>query len=120
MKLLNGATITKDGSYLPRRVSFKAYDQLLDEERGSNWIISADENFEHIRLNKIGVVTPTRGFSTMKFIPGRPNEIIAIKSEEIKAKDLNKSYLTVFSLDGKILLPETYIADEKIEGIEIY
>jgi hypothetical protein len=31
-----------------------------------------------------------------------------------------RSYITVFTLDGKILLPETYIAEEKIEGLEIY
>jgi len=103
--------------FLPRRVSKESYDENEDVKRGSNIIISASEDFKHITHKRIGTITPTRGFSTMKFIPGRPNEIVAIKSEE--DGPTMKSYLTVFSLDGKVLLEETFIADEKIEGLEI-
>jgi soluble calcium-activated nucleotidase 1 len=103
--------------FLPRRVSKDKYDENEDVKRGSNIILSASEDFTHITYKKIGTVTPTRGFSTMKFIPGRPNEIVAIKSEE--EGESMKSYLTVFNLDGQVLLEETLIANEKVEGLEI-
>jgi soluble calcium-activated nucleotidase 1 len=103
--------------FLPRRVSSLMYNEDEDIKRGSNLLISASEDFSHIYTQTIGTITPTRGFSTMKFIPGRPNEIVAIKSEEVD--DKMKSYIMVFSLDGTVLLPETLIADEKVEGLEI-
>jgi hypothetical protein len=54
----------------------------------------------------------------MKLIPGKPNEIIAIKTEE--EGDKMKSYLLIFNhVTGEILFPETLIEMEKFEGIEI-
>ncbi|KAL9657985.1 hypothetical protein ABK040_016635 [Willaertia magna] len=103
--------------FLPRRVSFESYDEKLDEQRGSNVVISASEDFSNVEVMKIGNVTPPRGFSSVKFIPGRPNELIALKSEE--TDDGLKSYIMVFNLEGKILLPETKVIDDKMEGLEI-
>ncbi|KAL0476609.1 calcium-activated nucleotidase [Acrasis kona] len=103
--------------FLPRRVSTQKYDENEDVKRGSNYILSASEDFLHITYKTVGVITPTRGFSSFKFIPGRPNEIIAVKSEEIGEE--MQSFVTVFNLDGKVLMEETRIAGEKIEGIEI-
>jgi soluble calcium-activated nucleotidase 1 len=54
---------------------------------------------------------PTRGFSSLKFIPGKNNEIIALKSEEIGDKMV--SFILIFDINGKIILPETKIGDEK-------
>jgi len=103
--------------FLPRRVSQLKYDEVEDVKRGSNYIISASEDFQHISYKTIGVITPTRGFSSMKFIPGRPNEIVAIKSEEVGEE--MQSFITVFNLDGKVLMEETKITGEKVEGLEI-
>ncbi|EFC45878.1 apyrase family protein [Naegleria gruberi] len=105
--------------FLPRRVSFETYDEKKDEQRGSNHVISASEDFSDITVTKIGeIISPARGFSSVKFIPGRPNEIVAVKSEE--TDDAIRSYIMVFDIaTNKILLPETKIIDEKIEGLEI-
>jgi soluble calcium-activated nucleotidase 1 len=103
--------------FLPRRVSKLPYDEEKDVNRGSNIMIAASEDFKSISVKRIGDVTPTRGFSTFKFIPGRPREIVAVKTEEVGEK--MSSYITVFNTSGKVLLPETLIAEEKIEGIEI-
>lgn len=67
---------------LPRRVSTHSYDDEDEVIRGSNKMIIASPDFTNIKVIEVGTITPTRGFSTLKFIPGRPNEIVAIKSEE--------------------------------------
>jgi soluble calcium-activated nucleotidase 1 len=80
-------------------------------------MLIASEDFNDIEVVKVGVKTETRGFSSFKFIPSRPNEIVALKTEEKEHK--MKSYITVFDITGRVLLKETKIGDEKFEGIEI-
>jgi soluble calcium-activated nucleotidase 1 len=59
----------------------------------------------------------TKGYSSFKFIPGTEDRIIvALKSEEVSGKVA--SYVTVFTLDGKILLKDIKIGNVKYEGIE--
>jgi soluble calcium-activated nucleotidase 1 len=103
--------------FLPRRVSKEKYDEKIELKKGSNTIITADENFKNFEVKRIGTKTPIRGFSSVKFIPGRPNELIALKSEEEHEKQ--RAYVTVFNLDGEVLLEETLIGEEKYEGLEI-
>jgi soluble calcium-activated nucleotidase 1 len=68
-------------------------------------------------VSYIGEVVPTHGFSSFKFIPDTSDEfIVALKSEENEGQVA--SYITVFSIKGQILMPETKIADQKYEGIE--
>ena len=43
--------------------------------------------------------------------------LVALKSEEDNGK--TATYITVLSLDGKVLMEEEYIGDKKYEGIEI-
>ena len=59
-----------------------------------------------------------RGFSSFKFIPGLNDEvIIALKTLEYKGT--TKSFITVFKINGKILLPDTIISEtHKYEGLE--
>ncbi len=58
-------------------------------------------------------ITPERGFSTFKFVPGSgDNVILALKSAEYSATDRQTSYVTVLTLDGKELMPETEIAGD--------
>ena len=107
---------------LPRRVSKKPYDENEDERRGSNTVILASEDFSVIEVKHITPLTPTRGFSEFKFLPGsNDNIIVALKSEENEEEQTQNSYITVFSLDGTILLEETEIPDHlKFEGLEFY
>lgn len=65
----------------------------------------------------IGDVIPTHGYSSFKFLPGTHDRIIvALKSEEVGSK--TASYITVFNIDGTIILPEIKVANHKYEGIE--
>ena len=91
---------------------------MEDEKRGSNLMLTADENFKRIKLSHVGHLDqPTHGFSTFKFIPDtQESVIVALKSEEFQGKIA--SYIMVFKRDGTILMPEEYIGDHKFEGFE--
>ena len=105
-------------TFLPRRASKKKYNDVEDETHGTNLILEASENFDHIQLKTVGDLDkPTHGFSSLKFLPDtKDSVIVALKSEEYQGKVA--TYITVFKRDGTILYPETYIGDHKYEGIE--
>ncbi|KAL5017820.1 hypothetical protein ScPMuIL_003542 [Solemya velum] len=103
--------------FLPRRVSHQQYEEVADERRAANMLLSTDDNFEKIDIRFVGDVNPTHGFSSFKFIPGTNDEIIvAIKSEENRGKIA--SYIMVFTIYGDIILSEKKISELKYEGIE--
>lgn len=108
--------------FLPRRVSSEAYDEDADEKRGSNKIILMSEDLSEVEVREVGTITPERGFSTFKFVPGSKDTIIvAIKSEEKAADDSQSAHITVFTIDGKVLLEETELTGGyKFEGLEIW
>lgn len=69
------------------------------------------------QVRHVGDIIPTHGFSSFKFIPNTRDElIVALKSEEIDGK--TSTYLMVFTIEGKILLPEVKVGEHKYEGIE--
>eukprot|EP01111_Echinosteliopsis_oligospora_P009692 TRINITY_DN2883_c0_g1_i1.p1 TRINITY_DN2883_c0_g1~~TRINITY_DN2883_c0_g1_i1.p1 ORF type:complete len:356 (-),score=68.27 TRINITY_DN2883_c0_g1_i1:39-1106(-) len=103
--------------FLPRRVSKEQYDDTKDESRGSNLMISTDEYFKDIKVTEVGPKIPTHGFSAFVFVPYRETEVVALKSEEFEGSI--STYITVFTLDGKVLMEETKIGDVKFEGVEI-
>lgn len=104
---------------LPRRVSTEAYNDMLDEKRGSNKLVIASEDFSTVQVRDVGTVTPLRGFSSFKFFPRTgDNVIVAIKSVEIEVENLQTSFLTVFDVHGNVLLEETELpGGHKYEGI---
>jgi len=103
--------------FLPRRASKEKYDDVMDEKRGTNLMILADEKFKSIQTKTVGKIEPTHGFSSFKFLPGSQDKIIiALKSEEFEGNI--STYVLAFDIQGKILLPEQKIADKKFEGIE--
>eukprot|EP01138_Halocafeteria_seosinensis_P006723 gb/GECG01006875.1/.p1 GENE.gb/GECG01006875.1/~~gb/GECG01006875.1/.p1 ORF type:complete len:407 (+),score=57.47 gb/GECG01006875.1/:1-1221(+) len=108
--------------FLPRRMSKEAYDDKVDEKKGANTVILANEDFTDLQSFRVGTLTPERGFSSAKFVPGsRDQVLVALKSEE--NSDLENagqsSYITVFDLQGNTLLEETQIPGaHKFEGIE--
>lgn len=66
---------------------------------------------------KIGDLNPLRGFSSFKFLPGsRDSIIIALKTEEYLGQ--TATYITAFSVEGVIIMPETKVVDKKFEGLE--
>jgi soluble calcium-activated nucleotidase 1 len=110
--------VLKKWFFFPRRHSTLSYDDKEDERRGTNIMISADADFDHVEVSKIGPLTLTRGFSSIVFLPGRETIVLALKSEEVE--DVVASYITVLNVvTGEVLLEEEYINDIKFEGVEI-
>ncbi|KAM6957505.1 soluble calcium-activated nucleotidase 1 isoform 1-T2 [Aplochiton taeniatus] len=103
--------------FLPRRVSQDRYEETADERRASNLVLSCSSDFKDITASRVGPLNPTHGFSSFKFVPNTDDQIIlALKSEEDAGKVA--TYILAFTLDGRLLLPETKIGDVKYEGIE--
>ncbi|KAJ8389690.1 hypothetical protein AAFF_G00115660 [Aldrovandia affinis] len=103
--------------FLPRRASSERYDETADERRGTNLVLGCSPNFRDITASRVGQLNPTHGFSSFKFVPNTDDQIVlALKSEEDAGKIA--TYILAFTLDGRILLPETKIGDVKYEGLE--
>ncbi|KAM7386939.1 hypothetical protein PAMA_009525 [Pampus argenteus] len=103
--------------FLPRRASNDHYEETADERRGTNLVLSCSADFKDIIASRVGQLNPTHGFSSFKFVPNMDDQIIlALKSEEDAGKIA--TYIMAFTLDGRILLPETKIGDVKYEGLE--
>ena len=71
-------------------------------------------------------VSPLRGFSSAKFLPGsRDSVIIALKSEENSEANRQTAYFTIYGQDGaeggwRVLMDEVEIpGDAKFEGLEV-
>ncbi|KAF1789206.1 Apyrase [Phytophthora cactorum] len=95
------------------------YNDMEDEKRGSNKVIIASEDFSSIQVREVGKVTPLRGFSSFKFVPRSDDSVIvAIKSVEVEDEQRQTSYITVFDVDGNVLMDETEIPGaKKYEGV---
>lgn len=104
--------------FLPRRCSKNTYNETLDEMMGCNLLISAEENFNKVKVVKLGTYKPTFGFSSFKFVPGTDDSVIvALQTEELNGK--TSTYITAFTITGKVLLPPERIeTDLKYEGLE--
>ncbi|KAL0239310.1 hypothetical protein PCE1_004997 [Barthelona sp. PCE] len=105
--------------FLPRRFSTESYDDELDETRGSNKVIVADEKFQNIDVTTVGEVDGTRGFSSVKYLPLHHDVFMALKSQEVDGH--LTTYFTLFDINTKeILIPETEIlSGYKFEGVEV-
>ncbi|XP_037332997.2 soluble calcium-activated nucleotidase 1 isoform X2 [Pungitius pungitius] len=103
--------------FLPRRASKERYEEAADERRGTNLALSCSADFRDILVSRVGPLNPTHGFSSFKFVPNTDDQVIvALKSEE--DGDKVATYITAFTLKGRILMPETLIGDVKYEGLE--
>ena len=103
--------------FLPRRVSTTQYNEKEDERKGSNILLTSNQDFTDVQMKTVGPLLPTHGFSSFKFIPNTSDRIIvALKSEEDNGRVA--SYITAFTIDGKVLLSEQLIGNYKYEGIE--
>jgi len=103
--------------FLPRRASREKYDEVADEKRAANLLIMADEDFNEISIQEIGILNPTHGFSSFKFIP-ETNDKLIIALKTVEDGDFIGSYITIFNINGNILLEEKFIENIKYEGIE--
>ncbi|CAH0750723.1 unnamed protein product [Diatraea saccharalis] len=109
--------IKRKWHFLPRRCSHETYNETLDEIRGCNYLITADNDFQHIQAYEITKHQPKHGFSSFKFIPGSNDDaIVALKTTEFEGK--TATYITAFRTDGTVLLHDTFVENLKYEGIE--
>ena len=104
--------------FLPRRASRDTYTEADDEHRGANLLVTATNDFKHVKARTVTPLTNTRGFSAFQFVPGTDDYvIIALKSEEDRGTI--DSYITVFTVDDEVIMPETKLEGAyKFEGIE--
>jgi len=103
--------------FLPRKASNHTYHTDDDGTKGTNALVIASEDFKNIKVVYIGKVIPERGFSSFKFVPGTLDTVIAA----IKTKEVNgttATFITVFTVKGLIIYPETLVSDKKFEGLE--
>lgn len=107
---------------LPRRVSKDPYNDMLDEKKGSNHLLIANEDFSDIDVRTVGttIIRPERGFSAFKFLPNsKDSVIVALKSMENEKLEQQSTYIMVFDIEGKVWMEETEIPGDgkKYEGI---
>ncbi|XP_076629172.1 apyrase [Colletes latitarsis] len=109
--------IHKSWFFLPRRCSQNRYNGTTDEIMSCNVLLTTDENFVDIKITKIGDLDRLRGFSSFKFLPdSRDSIIVALKTEEYQGQ--TATYITAFTIEGVILMPDVKVDDKKFEGLE--
>ncbi|XP_038212144.1 apyrase [Zerene cesonia] len=109
--------ISEKWYFLPRRCSHEPYNETKDEIMGCNYLITADNNFSNVKAVQITKLQPKHGFSSFKFIPGSKDEaIVALKTTEFEGK--TATYITAFTIDGRVLLDDMLVENLKYEGIE--
>lgn len=80
-------------------------------------MLTCPADFSQVSVSRVGPLLPTHGFSSFRFVPDTDDQmVLALKSEEDAGTIA--TYVTAFTLDGRILLPETKIGDVKFEGLE--
>lgn len=103
--------------FLPRRASHDSYNEKDDEHRATNVMITCNEDFTNFHVRTIGELSLTHGFSSFKFIPGTDDNLfVALKTEEDRGTI--RSYIVAYDINGRMIMDETYIGDNKFEGIE--
>ena len=115
---------------LPRRVSKDAYDDALDESKGSNVLLVATDNFSQVKAVYVKIPPSElkdglHGFSSFAFVPGtKDRHAVALRSvEERCTGDISlckqRTYAMVFdTVTGDVLMDEQIMSSEfKFEGI---
>jgi len=106
--------------FLPRRATSEPYDHVDAENRCANLLLQADEKFEEIKIIKVGELDTQMGYSSFRFIPGTHDRyIIATKTREDPVSREMVTNITVFCIDGRVLLGDQRIPGcHKFEGLE--
>lgn len=76
-------------------------------------------NFSKFQVKHIGEIIPNRGYASFKFIPGTNDTVIvAIHTTEEDDGRVTAAYISVFTINGEIIYPQTKVSDLKFEGFE--
>lgn len=120
--------VRKKWIFLPRRVSSDEYSEELDERRGGNLILAANEDFSQIETTSVNFPEadrdPRKGFSSFRFIPGTLDHVaVALKSIEVTEQDstIQKSFLSIIDVvNGEVYLRDFEVpVSLKFEGVEL-
>lgn len=65
----------------------------------------------------VGKVVPNHGYSSFKFIPNTNDTVIAAINTQEEG-DTTATFITAFTTNGEILVPETKVSQRKFEGLE--
>ncbi|OEU22433.1 apyrase [Fragilariopsis cylindrus CCMP1102] len=115
--------------FMPRRISSDAYNDVLDEKKGSNKLVIVDESFTKFEVVEVNMASKDglHGFSSFAFVPGtKDRHAIALRTveEDCAGDDLDvckqRSYIVIFDvLTGEVLMDEVKIEENmKFEGVE--
>uniref|UniRef100_C6FFU4 Apyrase n=1 Tax=Phlebotomus arabicus TaxID=578135 RepID=C6FFU4_9DIPT len=107
--------------FMPRKCTTEYFTALVEERTGCNQIITANEDFSQVKAIRINgpVEDSASGFSSFKFIPGtQNNDILALKT--IEKNGGTATYATVINIEGKTLLQEKWIINDKYEGVAFF
>jgi soluble calcium-activated nucleotidase 1 len=126
---INWSPLLKKWIFAPRRVSSVAYQDVLDEKRGSNKVVLVNEDFTQAQVVEVKMASKDglHGFSSFAFIPNsNDRHVLALRSveENCAGDDLDvckqRSYFVIFDVTtGEVLMDEVMIDDPmKFEGVE--
>jgi soluble calcium-activated nucleotidase 1 len=106
--------------FFPRKLSRELYDEVVDEKKCCNLMISCDADFsaESVVVQPVLAFMQLRGCSDFFFIPGtNDTHIFATRTEETIAGDV-LTFASVIDLEGNVLMTERQVAgDRKFEGV---
>jgi soluble calcium-activated nucleotidase 1 len=126
---VNWSPLLKKWIFAPRRVSSVAYQDVLDEKRGSNKVVLVNEAFTQAQVVEVKMASKDglHGFSSFAFIPNsNDRHVMALRSveEDCAGDDLDvckqRSYIVIFDVTtGEVLMDEVMIDEPmKFEGVE--
>ena len=84
---------------------------------GNHLLISTNDNFEDIKITRLGKYHAAHGYSTFKFLPFHSDVAVGLKT--VEHGDKTHTDIVVFHKNGTILMDEVHVGNDKFEGIEI-
>jgi soluble calcium-activated nucleotidase 1 len=122
------SNIHKRWFFYPRRISDHKWDPKTDAISGNNKFLAVRENskrqFTDILVQNVLPLDPIRGCADLDFVPCTGDtEVAAVRTVEmtVDGKDVLKSFISIFGIDGRVIMPEIEIIRDgvelKLEGI---
>ena len=100
------------------------YNELLDERKGTNLLLVADEEMEQVEVLRIGEFDAEWGVSALRPLPGHPDRFLAVRVRELsEPTPVVQSALGIFDLRGRFYTDPAWLPldDElKFEGVELF
>lgn len=103
--------------FIPRKLSREAYDEVKDEKKCVNLMLSCDADFKAMAATPILTYLELRGCSDFFFIPGTNDTHLFLTRTEETIEGTVSTYASVIDLSGATLMDEIQFAvGHKFEG----